>query len=50
MNFQFEMLAKITNNFSEDRKVGSGGFGDVYMVCMHINISLIPSVYTTTTK
>ena len=29
-NIQFSMLEKWTENFSEDRKVGSGGFGDVF--------------------
>ncbi|VAI63742.1 unnamed protein product [Triticum turgidum subsp. durum] len=27
----FLLLKEITNNFSEERKIGSGGFGDVYM-------------------
>lgn len=26
----FELLQGITNNFSEERKIGQGGFGDVY--------------------
>ncbi|WVZ50796.1 hypothetical protein U9M48_002019 [Paspalum notatum var. saurae] len=30
MDFKFHVLETITNNFSEDRKVGSGGYGDVY--------------------
>ncbi|VAI93126.1 receptor-like serine/threonine-protein kinase SD1-7 [Triticum dicoccoides] len=30
MDFKLSVLETITNNFSEDRKVGSGGYGDVY--------------------
>ncbi|KAM0855053.1 hypothetical protein ACQ4PT_050008 [Festuca glaucescens] len=31
MNFELRLIESITNNFSEDQKVGSGGYGDVYM-------------------
>lgn len=34
MDIELELLEKITNKFSEDQKVGSGGYGDVYRVCM----------------
>jgi len=30
MDFKLSVLETITNNFSEDYKVGSGGYGDVY--------------------
>ncbi|KAJ1276107.1 hypothetical protein BS78_05G188700 [Paspalum vaginatum] len=30
MDIKFRDLEDITNNFSDDRKVGSGGYGDVY--------------------
>jgi hypothetical protein len=33
MVVKLELLRKITNNFSEAQKVGSGGYGDVYRVC-----------------
>ena len=28
-----EFLKKITDGFSEDRRIGVGGFGEVYKVC-----------------
>lgn len=28
----FRILARITNNFSDERKIGEGGFGVVYKV------------------
>ncbi|VAH24619.1 unnamed protein product [Triticum turgidum subsp. durum] len=30
MDINFQLIQTITNNFAEDQKVGSGGFGDVY--------------------
>ncbi|CAL4979963.1 unnamed protein product [Urochloa decumbens] len=30
MDIKLQMLESITNNFSEEQKVGSGGYGDVY--------------------
>lgn len=32
MDIELDLLEKITNKFSEDRKVGSGGYGNVYRV------------------
>ena len=31
-NLPFELLKKITNNFSEEREIGQGGFATVYKV------------------
>jgi len=43
MNFDFGYIKSITDNFSEERKVGSGGYGDVYRVEManHYTSSLV---------
>ncbi|KAL4315608.1 hypothetical protein AHAS_Ahas15G0202100 [Arachis hypogaea] len=30
MEFSYQKLAKATNNFSSDNKIGQGGFGAVY--------------------
>lgn len=35
------LLEAITNNFSDDHKTGTGGFGVVYKVCV---VTLTPSV------
>jgi hypothetical protein len=32
MDLKFHLIENITNDFSEDQKVGSGGYGDVYKV------------------
>jgi hypothetical protein len=32
--FKFELLKQITNNFSEDRIIGSGAYGVVYKVSL----------------
>ena len=32
MDIRLHVLEKITNNFSSDFKIGSGGYGDVYKV------------------
>lgn len=37
--FSFKTIAKATNNFSENNKLGEGGFGPVYMVIIHISTS-----------
>lgn len=34
--FEFERIAKATNNFSYNNKLGEGGFGPVYMVVTSI--------------
>jgi hypothetical protein len=32
LQFDFNMIRLATNKFSEDNKIGEGGFGDVYKV------------------
>lgn len=32
LQFDFDTLQDATNNFSDDNKIGSGGFGNVYKV------------------
>ena len=32
LQFDFGTLEAATNNFSDDNKIGEGGFGDVYKV------------------
>ena len=32
LQFDFGTLQAATNNFSDDNKIGQGGFGDVYKV------------------
>lgn len=32
LQFAFNTLQDATNNFSDDNKIGAGGFGDVYKV------------------
>jgi interleukin-1 receptor-associated kinase 1 len=34
MDFRLHLLEAITDNFSEQRKVGTGGYATVYKVCM----------------
>lgn len=34
-----DILKKITNDFSEEQKIGSGGFGNVYKVCITVEKS-----------
>lgn len=34
------VLSDITKNFSDDKKIGSGGFGDVYKVRAHFSSHL----------
>ena len=33
MDIKLVEIEAITNNFAEEQKVGSGGYGDVYRVC-----------------
>ena len=33
LQFDFVTIESATNNFSEDNKLGEGGFGQVYKVC-----------------
>lgn len=33
--FTLDTLIEATGNFHEDNKLGEGGFGTVYKVCMH---------------
>lgn len=35
--FNFNFVAVATNNFSEENKLGQGGFGPVYKVYMYIS-------------
>ena len=35
--FEFEKIANATSNFSNDNKLGEGGFGPVYKVIIVIN-------------
>lgn len=37
--FNFNSVVIATNNFSEDNKLGEGGFGSVYKVNIHVNTS-----------
>lgn len=32
LQFDFDMIRLATNKFSDDNKIGEGGFGDVYKV------------------
>jgi len=34
MDFELHYLTAITNDFSEEQKISSGAFGNVYKVCM----------------
>lgn len=36
LEYNFGTVSVATNNFSEDNKIGQGGFGSVYKVCIHI--------------
>lgn len=36
------MIRLATNKFSEDNKIGEGGFGDVYKVIINLIFSLKP--------
>jgi hypothetical protein len=36
-SFHYNDLKAATNNFSEESKLGEGGFGDVYKVCWSSN-------------
>lgn len=40
-NLPLAILESITENFSKERKIGDGGFGEVYKV----KLSYIPSFY-----
>lgn len=33
--FKLSVIASATNNFSDDNKIGQGGFGSVYKVHLH---------------
>ena len=39
--FTFQWLQRITNDFSEEREVGRGGFGTVYKVLLLLTIFLM---------
>jgi hypothetical protein len=38
--FGFSTISNATNRFSDDNKIGQGGFGPVYKVIMFIQICL----------
>jgi len=40
-NLPFELLKNITNNFSEEQKIGQGGFGSVYKVTRSFSLEKI---------
>lgn len=42
LKFDIGMIRNATNNFSEDRKLGEGGFGEVYRVLIIIHAFLLP--------
>lgn len=33
VNYKYSVLKSATRNFTEENKLGEGGFGDVYKVC-----------------
>jgi len=37
--FDFHQILEATNNFSEENKLGEGGFGPVYKVIKHTRIA-----------
>ena len=39
--FTLEALTEATDNFDENKKLGEGGFGPVYKVCMYAPIIVI---------
>jgi hypothetical protein len=41
LQFEFELLKHITNNFSKDRIIGSGAYGVVYKVSLLFAILLL---------
>ena len=42
LKFDIGVIRTATNNFSEDRKLGEGGFGEVYRVLIMIHAFLLP--------
>lgn len=46
VNFNYKDLKAATNNFSEENKLGEGGFGDVYKVRWLNEIKISPTVCT----
>lgn len=38
---EFEEIARATNNFSLNNKLGEGGFGPVYKVCTYQDTSIL---------
>ena len=37
--FSFDSISAATNNFSTENKLGQGGFGPVYKVCLSLSLS-----------
>jgi hypothetical protein len=38
-DFPWKLIEDITNDFARERKIGSGGYGVVYKVCLMIFVS-----------
>lgn len=46
LHLQFSAIKVATDNFASANKIGRGGFGVVYMVCLHSSFSWLVTIHS----